>query len=586
MKKSMQPLFQIIFSRVFCAAIVMVMIGLSIVSIILSQYVLKQFGKNRLDVLSQIASQNQVVKNVSASVTDSLTENLGRAISEEGSFESAVQVEMAAAQKIFDEYGMDTTIDIVKTETKDRYSTSSINKKEPTQQLISSYWYINLATQKVDRTWNLRLLDQDDAYSSVLAYGRTLCDENGQVVCVIIANTAQRMLYDSYQTLDRMDSQIYIVDESGTIISHTNAGLIGFSLYYMGAQKDNLQKNSTGIEKKRNGYYLVSQYFDAATQWTVIEEMKVDLILLSYQDIFLQVSGIVLFFMLLAILLSYMTSLKISRPLMALEKRMSRVHQDNLEEMTEQNAYLEVYWLSRTFNSMIVRIRELIEDIKTQEKRRNATEFNFLQAQINPHFLHNTLIGIKALILTGRNDRAQQMISALIAILKNPIHASHELQPLRCEMEYVRQYVVLMECRYGRDFHLTCRIEQDLEDFLIPPMIVQPLVENAIFHGLSMLEEEALLEIDVFRTQGEIVLQVSDNGEGMTEQQLRSIWTPTDQRKGFNRISMNNIRSRIQYVYGAGAEIKVESALHRGTKVQIVMTLDREGKYHEAADRG
>ena len=81
-------------------------------------------------------------------------------------------------------------------------------------------------------------------------------------------------------------------------------------------------------------------------------------------------------------------------------------------------------------------------------------------------------------------------------------------------------------------------------------------------------------------------MQVSDNGEGMTEQQLQSIWTPTDQRKGFNRISMNNIRSRIQYVYGAGAEIKVESALHRGTRVQIVMTLDREGKYHEAADRG
>lgn len=586
MKKSMQPLFRIIFSRVFCVAIVMVMIGLSIVVVILSQYVLKQFGKNRLDVLSQIASQNQVVKNVSARVTDSLTENLGRAISAGESFESAVQAEIASAQRIFDEYGMDTTIDIVETKTKDRYTTSSIGQKEPTQQLISSYWYINLAARKADKTWNLRLLNLDDMNSSVLAYGRTLCDENGQVVCVIIANTAQRMLYNSYQTLDRQDSQIYIVDEGGTIISHTNTGLIGFSMYYMGAQRDNLQKNASGIEKKRNGYYLVSQYFDPVTQWTVVEEMKADLILLSYQDIFLQVSGIILFFVLLAILGSYMTALKISRPLMELEKRMRRVHQDNLEEMTEQNAYLEVYQLSRSFNSMIVRIHELIENVKAQEKSRNATEFNFLQAQINPHFLHNTLIGIKTLILTGRNDRAQQMISALIAILKNPIHASHELQPLRCEIEYIRQYVSLMECRYGREFHLICRIEQDLEDFLIPPMIVQPLVENAIFHGLSMLETEAVLAIDVFRTQEQIVLQVSDNGEGMTKQQLQNIWNPSDQRKGFNRISMKNIRSRIQYVYGAGAVITVESEPHKGTNVRIIVTLNGEGAYHEAIDCG
>ena len=117
-------------------------------------------------------------------------------------------------------------------------------------------------------------------------------------------------------------------------------------------------------------------------------------------------------------------------------------------------------------------------------------------------------------------------------------------------------------------------------------MIVQPLVENAIFHGLSMLETEAVLAIDVFRTQEQIVLQVSDNGEGMTKQQLQNIWNPSDQRKGFNRISMKNIRSRIQYVYGTGAVITVESEPHKGTNVRIIVTLNGEGAYHEAIDCG
>ena len=585
MKRRMQPLFRIIFIRVFCVAIFMVIVGMTIVAVILSQYVLEQLGKNRLDVLSQIASQNQVVKNVTARVTDELTEKIASRIAAGEAIQDIITIEMEKSQELFDAYGMNTSVDIVLTSSKQRFTTSRGIAKEPIRQLTASYWYINLAARNQDKTWNLRLLNVDDAQSSVLSYGRIIKNDSGRVVCVIMANTAQRMLYDNYQALTDKDNLIYIVDEKGTIISHTNPSLVGFSMYHMESQKEKLQQSGTSILKKRDGSYVVTQYYDHDTGWTIIEELKVNLILLSYKDILLQVTGIIFLFVLIAMLISYITSRKISQPLMALEVRMEQIHKENMEEIVEQNAYVEVNRLSKTFNEMIVRIRELIESVKIQERHKNAIEFDFLQAQINPHFLHNTLIGIKTLILTGKKERAQQMISALIALLKTPIHADGALRPLKCEIDYVRQYVTLMECRYAREFNLVCYVAQDLYDFLVPPMILQPIVENAIFHGLAMKEGEALLTIDAFKMPGKIVIQVSDNGDGMTAQQLDNIWKRTESNRGMNQVSMKNVRSRIQYIYGAGSNVEVESAVHEGTVVRIVMTPTERREQYEANDR-
>lgn len=577
-KENMRPLFRIIFSQVFCTAIVMIVTGLAVVTVILSQYILDQLGQNRLDVLSQIASQNKVIKSVSAHVTDELVDRIQLRYVQGEPLSDVIQSELEKTQQLFNQYEMNTTIDIVITNTKERFSTSREDKQEPLKQLTSSYWYLNLVSGENDKVWNLRLLDIEDAASSVLSYGRVMWDKGGKVACVIMTNTSQRMLYDSYGSLVDQDNIIYIVDQNGVFISHTNPGLVGFSMYHMASRQEQLHQNSTKVVKKRNGSYLVSQYYDPETGWTIIEEMKTNLIFLNYKDIVLRVSGIIFLFVMLAVLVSYVTSKKISQPLMALEKRMEQVRQDNLEEIVTQDAYLEVYRLSLTFNEMLARIRQLIDDIKTQEKEKNAIEFDFLQAQINPHFLHNTLLGIKTLVLTGKNDRAQDMIAALIAILKNPIYAERDLCPLREEISYVCQYVTLMEYRYGRTFNLTCYIAPELEDFLVPPMILQPLAENAIFHGLSMLEEEAFLSVSAFYSQGKIVLQVDDNGDGMTPQQLENIWNASDHSRGLNGISMKNVRSRIRYTYGANSDIRVESELHHGTTVRIFISQEQEGE--------
>jgi two-component system sensor histidine kinase YesM len=249
----------------------------------------------------------------------------------------------------------------------------------------------------------------------------------------------------------------------------------------------------------------------------------------------------------------------------------------NLEKMPVQNQFYEVQVLSMTYNTMIQRIIQLIHQIKEEESEKRKIEFDFLQAQINPHFLHNTLLGIKSLVSLGKQAQAVKMLDAFIKLLKLPLTASQNDHSLGEEIGNVLQYVTIMQYRYGMEYPVDIHIEEGLDKFLVPKLILQPIVENAIFHGISEMDGEGRIRISAQAQEGNIIISVEDNGEGMTQEQIDSMWNSEHYfRSSMNSIGLANVRSRIRFVFGSASGIEVKSEPGKGTKVSIVIAREEE----------
>lgn len=290
-------------------------------------------------------------------------------------------------------------------------------------------------------------------------------------------------------------------------------------------------------------------------------------------------AAILLTAILLALWMSFRTARTISRPLAAMATRMEKSRETgSLEPVMVEARYIEILQLSQRFNRLLERIRQLIAEMKAEEEEKRRIEFDFLQAQINPHFLHNTLLCIKSLVITGRNQDAEQMLSAFMALLRMPIAAGKQSHALREEIEYIRQYVTVMEYRYGEKFPLTVFLDDALLDFEVPRMMLQPLVENAIFYGISAMEGRGQLCITASQVGPRILLTVEDNGSGMTPEQIEHIWNPEKRkRRSLNSIGLRNVLSRIRYMFGPESAIKIESRPGLGTIICIMIEQKGDG---------
>lgn len=580
-------LYSIIFQRVFLLSIVIVLAGLMAAFYVFYNHFIDEIGKSRLDILKQIASLNQVVKSVTSSVADDLYADLYNEVQSSSfdrmTFEMKMRGRVKATKAVFDRYSMDTSVDVVMSDTGARYS-SSTEMSEPSDQLLKSYWYTNLISGVSDKSWSMRIFQSPESESVVLSYGRVLRGNDGRVLCTIIANTSQNVVYKNYSDALRAGNRLYIVDENGIIISHSNPALIGFALYHMEGMEDKLHKSQYSVQKSLNHSMLVSSYYSPDTKWTIIEEVQLYSIVQAYQSVLILMGLFILAGVLLAVALSYTTARIITKPLTLLSERMMENQGEKLEKMQIQNQFYEVRVLSVTYNAMIQRIIKLISQIKEEESEKRRIEFDFLQAQINPHFLHNTLLGIKSLVSLGKQQQAVKMLEAFISLLKQPMKASQNDHSLSEEISHVFQYVSIMQFRYGTEYPILIQVEEGLENFPVPKLILQPLVENAIFHGISEMEGEGKITITAEAFRNRIIISVEDNGEGMTQEQIDRMWSSDHPFRSSmnNSIGLANVRSRIRFVYGPSSGIEVQSALGKGTRVSIVIV--REEEPYETSD--
>ena len=369
----------------------------------------------------------------------------------------------------------------------------------------------------------------------------------------------------------------YLMDERGNMVYHPQQQLL-----YAGLKKEEAGRLAClgdGTYVEDTVIYSVQRV--PGSTWRVVGVSYIDE---TVNESFRQMVRITVItaglVFLAALAAGWVLSRLLSRPLQQLETAMEQFEQD-ADHFAFQavRGTREVQNLSDSFGHMVGRIQQLMTTVREEEIVLRKTELKALQAQINPHFLYNTLDSIAWMCERGKNADAVQMVHALARLFRISISKGHELIPIRSEVQHAQSYLQIQSVRYKEQFSYHFDVQEDCTEYLCNKITLQPIIENAIYHGVNGLVDEGHIEIRV-RAEGEDVLfTVEDNGVGMEPEQIEEIF----RRKpdGKSGIGIKNVNDRLKIWFGDAYGITIESVPDEGTKVTVRMPKVREEVEHE-----
>ena len=367
----------------------------------------------------------------------------------------------------------------------------------------------------------------------------------------------------------------FLMDESG-ILYHPQQQLIYSQL--KSEDTDTLANLPDGTYSESNVIYVLQTV--EGSPWRVVGVSYVDELVTSnlWENFWLLALAAVAI-LLAALVSSIVISRALSRPLKGLSRAM-RLFEKNADTFTYApvGGAREVQELSESFGHMVVKIQHLMETVRREEINLRKTELKALQAQINPHFLYNTLDSIAWMCEQGRNDEAVQMVNALAQLFRISISRGHELIPIRSELRHAESYLKIQKHRYKNQFSYRFDVDESCLDFLCNKITLQPIIENAIYHGINGLVDEGEIVITLRADGSDVVFTVADNGVGMEEEQIQAILRK--ERSDHTGIGIKNVNDRLKIYFGEGYGITIDSEPDVGTTVTIRMPQVREeGEY-------
>lgn len=578
-----KKLFHVIFHMVIFSVIPILAATVIVVFYFTSRFVLRENGAARIDVLEQISDISASNRHSMENVMDMVYEDLYQQLLGERN-EKELQKSLDTLQALFDQVGLDVTIDVV-INAKEVYMTDN-ETEESIRTLLHSYWYIKHYSGETARSWNLRFVDAQDINSYYLSYGRTVYDEDGGVTAVIVINTSQEIQFRSLQRLVGASDKVYILDQNGIVICHSNSQMVGDWLANMSAFEEKYGYNTSTLVRKNDQTYMITNYHDYESGWTFVEEQNITDIFRSALHILEACTAAILLIGAVVISLAYFRVQKALRSLSAFTEDISRMEPEHLEKLPVQGDYHEIWVLGTVFNQMIEELQNLIMDIQLREQERRKTEYDFLQAQLSPHFMHNTLLAIKSLLAMGQTEEAGQMMSQFVELMYIPTTADIPFVALRGELHLLDSFVSIMNCRTDKQVEFVHQIPEKLLDIPVPRMILQPIVGNAFFHGFADRDSGCTIRIDAEIRGRMLEISVWDNGEGISPKRMQEI--STDQylaREHHHGVGIQNVKKRLRIIYGGSSNVVVQSRYLQDTRVILQIDGYDHPPMNEAAYR-
>ncbi|MFW5961775.1 MAG: sensor histidine kinase [bacterium] len=369
-------------------------------------------------------------------------------------------------------------------------------------------------------------------------------------------------------------SYFLIADRKGNIVYHPEQERIGErSHYYSDGFPD--RKVELAGEK-----YLLTSTFSEATGWYIISMASADEVEaeLNYiTDLTIYMTIIIL---ILIILLTLYLSSSLSKPIQKLQELTHRASENDLSVKIDISGDDEIAELGKSFNKMIRRINKLLEQNVKEQKLLRKLEMASLDNQIKPHFIYNTLDLIIGLLENKDFDRATHMVEALGKFFRLSLSHGKEMVLIKDEIKHVKNYLFIQQFRHGEEYEYIIDIEDhEIMEKHIPKLILQPIVENAIYHGLLPSDRRGLIIVKGFRKNKNIYFKIVDNGVGIQAEkaaEINKILTgelqTDDQRKYFG---LRNVDQRLKLMYGGSSGLKVESV--KNEKTVVTIRIDQRG---------
>lgn len=293
---------------------------------------------------------------------------------------------------------------------------------------------------------------------------------------------------------------------------------------------------------------------------------KVDYI----KSLLLLLSGILLG---TAVLISNVLATIITKPLSQLTKKVKRVTDGDMDVSFDIKVANEIGILNQGIGALIVQIKNLLEQIKQEQEKKRIADLRILQAQINPHFLYNSLYSIQQLCALGESENAAKMLLALGHFFRIGLSQGQEIITIGEEIDHVQSYLVIQQMKYADRLRFEITMEPEILKAEIIKLTLQPLVENAIYHGVKKKPDQGIIQITGFRVGAEIKIRIRDNGVGMTGTQLIQIRETLagNERQASIGFGLRNVQERLRIHYGAAYGLTIDSQEAAGTAVTVTI---------------
>lgn len=346
---------------------------------------------------------------------------------------------------------------------------------------------------------------------------------------------------------------------------------------YVLQQSENGNHLNEQVFRYESKDYLMVEANTEYSKWKVLSFVPMDSIWRNMNVITYSILLAGVISLLSASLLAWFLSGGFTRNIRLLQDNMKKVEKGDFEVRVRPVSYDELGKLALQFNYMVGKIGDLVQEVADERIMRQEKEYEVLQTQVNPHFLYNTLGSIKSLAQLNNQHEIANMTSYLVEILKVALNKKNEKWSFYDELSFVDRYIDLQKIRYEDRFRVEYNIAEETEDLYVVAFILQPLVENALYHAFELEKPGGVIEIGSRIADNCLIIWVRDNGAGMNEETLARITTQhSKQPKGLNSIGVKNVDERIKYCFGTEYGLTYYSKVGQGTLVEISLPMVKE----------
>ncbi|MGO4179953.1 sensor histidine kinase [Paenibacillus sp. TAF43_2] len=395
---------------------------------------------------------------------------------------------------------------------------------------------------------------------------------------LIIGMDADKLSKSLYH--DDEEATQFVMNDQGTILASTDLRMIGKPITMLPVFD---QMNTAAIEPaeglallKENEHYIVSDSLSDITGWRTVVIQDRSKLVLELKHIGSVTFSIMAIVTLITIIVSWVIARIITNPMKKLMFSMRALQTGDFTQRVHFNGNDEIGRLGHLYNTMVGRIKTLIDDVYASRLKQKEAELKALQSQINPHFLYNTLNMINWSAVQKGDKEISEMVLSLSQVFRLSLNSGNDFVELKHEIELVRNYLFLQKKRFTTRFNFEIDLEPSIEHFRMPKLLLQPLVENAIIHAIEPSGGNGHIHIKAYTEDSLIILEVTDNGPGMPEKQVHLLNQPTVEEPMRNLqtddahsgMALANIKERLALFYEQ-AEFEIVSKEGLGTRVQL-----------------
>lgn len=442
----------------------------------------------------------------------------------------------------------------------------------PLQELKAQEWYQDALGEDrvVLSSSHIQHIFKEE-YRWVISMSRQVPSPDGNPHGVLLVDLNYNLINDFCRQIELgQRGYIFIVDPQGDLVYHPQQQIIYSQL--KSEQIDTILTMGKGTMTVGAGEQQKIYTVDTTSLgWKIVSVSYPDELVANKRQMQLTTvlwGGLCLISgLLISVLLSY----ALTKPLKRLELHMKKAERGDFDIRAEVNSTNEIGKLARTFNLMIAKIKELMNQIVEEQEMKRVSELKALQAQIQPHFLYNTLDSIIWMAETGKMDEVVHMTSSLSKLLRSTISKGDELIPIAMELQHIHHYLTIQSIRYRNKFTFAMDVEPEIQHCSILKLVLQPLVENAIYHGMKHKPELGHIQITGRRMEGCIQIQIIDDGVGMDTEQARTLLQHKDVHTGGKGVGVANVHHRLQLNFGPAYGLTFESELEEGMTVTMTI---------------